>query len=105
VRYEAYSFSFARMILAYVKSLAICINLQKLLRLSICDGKTGLCLFDLVWNENYVLIPASIGSLVSSFYQIAREFGDKGGTLLPLITLLYLYPFFIYLAFFFCRSV
>lgn len=51
----------------------------KLFRLSICDCKTGFCMFDLVWNENYVVIPSSLGSLISSFYQIGREFGDKGG--------------------------
>jgi hypothetical protein len=53
--------------------------MTELVRLSICDGKTGACLFDLVWDENYVVIPSSLGSLISSFYQIAREFGDKGG--------------------------
>jgi hypothetical protein len=71
-----------RLIICNVLVLDVCFiiyYLLKLLRLSICDCKTGICLFDLIWNENYVVIPSSLGSLISSFYQISREFGDTGG--------------------------
>lgn len=52
---------------------------EKLLRLvSVCDTETGACLFQRTWQWRGEQERSSIGKLVQSFYQFAREV-DQGG--------------------------
>lgn len=55
---------------------------EKLLRLvSVCDTETGACLFQRAWQWRGEQERSSIGKLVQSFYQFAREV-DQGGAYL-----------------------
>lgn len=52
---------------------------DKLRLLSVCDKETGVCLFQRAWQWRGDQERSSIGKLVQSFYQFAREV-DQGGT-------------------------
>lgn len=51
---------------------------EKLRLLSVCDKETGVCLFQRAWQWRGDQERSSIGKLVQSFYQFAREV-DQGG--------------------------
>lgn len=51
---------------------------EKLRLLSVCDKETGVCLFQRAWQWRGDQERPSIGKLVQSFYQFAREV-DQGG--------------------------
>lgn len=51
---------------------------EKLRLLSVCDKETGVCLFQRAWQWRGEQERSSIGKLVQSFYQFAREV-DQGG--------------------------
>lgn len=52
---------------------------EKLRLVSVCDKETGVCLFQRAWQWRGDQERSSIGNLVQSFYQFAREV-DQGGT-------------------------
>lgn len=51
---------------------------DKLRLVSVCDQETGVCLFQRAWQWRGDQERSSIGNLVQSFYQFAREV-DQGG--------------------------
>lgn len=51
---------------------------EKLRLVSVCDKETGVCLFQRAWQWRGDQERSSIGNLVQSFYQFAREV-DQGG--------------------------
>lgn len=51
---------------------------EKLRLVSVCDKETGVCLFQRTWQWRGDQERSSIGNLVQSFYQFAREV-DQGG--------------------------
>lgn len=52
---------------------------EKLRLLSVCDKETGVCLFQRAWQWRGEQERSSIGKLVQSFYQFAREVDQGGG--------------------------
>jgi len=50
-----------------------------LLRLNISDAKTGICVFEKIWNWNtHTSVTEGICNLVLTFHKISKEIGDSG---------------------------
>lgn len=51
----------------------------QLLRLNICDAKTGICIFEKIWSWSGTSVSEGICKLVLTFHKISKEIGDNGG--------------------------
>jgi len=49
-----------------------------LLRLNISDSKTGICIFEKIWNWSGTSVAEGICKLVLTFHKISKETGDSG---------------------------